>query len=206
MPPRSAMTQQSIFQTALRVVDAEGLPALSIRRLGQELGVEGMALYRHVANKQAILDGMVEAALEELNEIATTEPHDADVLLMFRSLRRLFQRHPNLLPLLAGRPFGSAAGRRLAEATLSQMCHEGVTTDAALHRFDALLGFTVGYAWLEARGFVGEIPETAPLVRTNVREMSGAGPLVPELPVYPPEWDHELDFEAGLGMILTGRS
>ena len=63
---RQPLTRQRVLDAAVRVVDGEGLGALTMRRLGRELGVEAMSLYRHVPSKEALLDGVVETVLGEL--------------------------------------------------------------------------------------------------------------------------------------------
>src|SRR5215207_9238581 len=63
---RKPLSKDLVLATAVSLVDHEGLGALSMRRLGQELGVEAMSLYHHVANKEALLDGMVDAVVGEL--------------------------------------------------------------------------------------------------------------------------------------------
>src|SRR5687767_4967816 len=64
---RKPLSRDLVLETAVALADHEGLAALSMRRLGQELGVEAMSLYHHVANKEALLDGMVDAVVAELN-------------------------------------------------------------------------------------------------------------------------------------------
>ena len=70
MAPGRGLTREKILEAALRLIDEEGLPALSMRRLGQELGVEAMALYKYVVSKQALLDGVVGLTLAGLNVAA----------------------------------------------------------------------------------------------------------------------------------------
>ncbi|MEM9491478.1 MAG: TetR family transcriptional regulator, partial [Myxococcota bacterium] len=65
MPRPPKISREQVLRAALEVVDAEGLGALSMRRIGQQLDVEAMALYRHVPNKEAVLDGVHEAVLEQ---------------------------------------------------------------------------------------------------------------------------------------------
>ena len=210
------LTREKILATALRLIDEEGLPALSMRRLGQELGVEAMALYKHVSSKQALLDGVVDLTMAGLHaptdDAAERSAGESDDLTalgglsgIFRSLRRLLQEHPNVLPLLASRPFGSAEGLAWAGEALALLRAGSLSETVVLSSFHALLGFTLGYAFLEAGGFVGDIPETEPLLRTNLGEMAKRqGPLVPGLDDYPGDWDHEADFMAGLGLIVAG--
>jgi AcrR family transcriptional regulator len=216
MAPGKGLTREKILATALRLIDEEGLPALSMRRLGQELGVEAMALYKYVASKQALLDGVVGLTLAGLNATADgssgKSAHEAershiqgDLTAIFRSLRALLQQHPNVLPLLASRPFGSTEGLSWAEEAVGRLRSVRLAEGVVLSSFHALLGYTLGYAFLEAGGFVGDIPETEPLLRANLREMAKQqGPLVPGLADYPDDWDHEDDFTAGLGLIVAG--
>lgn len=216
MAPGRGLSREKILETALRLIDEEGLPALSMRRLGQELGVEAMALYKYVASKQALLDGVVGLTLAGLNAAAdgssgksvgrAERPYSGGGSTgTFGSLRGLLQEHPNVLPLLASRPFGSTEGLSWAEEALRRLRAAGFPEAVVLNCFHALLGYTLGYAFLEAGGFVGDIPETEPLLRTNLREMAKRqGPLVPGLADYPADWDHEDDFTAGLGLIVAG--
>src|ERR671912_371954 len=84
---RQPLSRQRILEAAVRFVDREGLEALSMRKLGSELGVEAMSLYNHVPNKGALLDGMVEVLLGELEvppEEAGFDPQTA--LYAFRAL------------------------------------------------------------------------------------------------------------------------
>ena len=64
---RKPLSRDLVLETAVALVDHEGLWALSMSRLGQALGDEAMSLYHHVANKEALLDGMVDAVVGELN-------------------------------------------------------------------------------------------------------------------------------------------
>ena len=210
------LTRERILETALRLIDSEGLPALSMRRLGQELGVEAMALYKHVPSKQALLDGVVGLTLAGLHvptddSVARRAGESDDLIThsdlsgIFRSFRRLLQEHPNVLPLLASRPFGSVEGLTWAREALALLRAGSLPETVVLSTFHALLGFTLGYAFLEAGGFIGDIPETEPLLRTNLGEMAKRqGTLVPGLDDYPVDWDHEADFTAGLGLIVAG--
>src|SRR3954454_15878579 len=84
-----------MLRAALELIDREGLEALSMRKLGAELGVEGMALYRHVAGKQALLAGVVELLLEKLEvPAAGAKTWDEAWLALARSYRRLAHDHP----------------------------------------------------------------------------------------------------------------
>ena len=92
-------------RAALDYVDAHGLTALSMHKLGAELGVKGMSLYSHVDSKDALLDGIVEAMWAERELPDTTGMDWRDAPRSYaRMLRAIIRRHPNAAPLLANRP------------------------------------------------------------------------------------------------------
>src|SRR6476661_7420438 len=110
------LSRDLVLETAIALVDHEGLGALSMRRLGQELGVEAMSLYHHVANKEALLDGMVESVVAELVEQVgpgggPDAERDCVAALRARILtaRRLMLRHPWVPAAVETRTLVSAA-------------------------------------------------------------------------------------------------
>src|ERR687897_673164 len=101
---RRPLSRRRILEAAVRFVDREGLEALSMRKLGSELGVEAMSLYNHVPNKDALLDGMVEVLLGELEVPSERAAWEERVKEAYRGFRRLAHEHPNVFPLLVNRP------------------------------------------------------------------------------------------------------
>jgi AcrR family transcriptional regulator len=103
------LTRQRILQSAVEFIDREGLPSLTMRRLGGSLGVEAMALYRYVPSREDLLDGIVETVLDDLH-------HDPEVHLhaehgwqdylqrLAHGIRRVALAHPAVFPLVATRP------------------------------------------------------------------------------------------------------
>src|SRR5688572_33505298 len=103
MPSRPPLSRDRVVRAAMEVADREGLAALTMRRLGQELGVEAMSLYKHVANKDAILDGIVDLVV---GEIALPRPRDGWKSAMRRrgvSAHQVLMRHRWVCPLLISR-------------------------------------------------------------------------------------------------------
>ena len=102
---RHALTRRRILDTALELVDSEGLKALSMRRLGAALGVEAMSLYHHFPSKGELLDGLVATVLSDvpLPEATPSGWEDA-VRYGFGAFRRILLAHPELFPLIANRP------------------------------------------------------------------------------------------------------
>ena len=100
---RAPLSRNRIVDAAMCYVDANCLDDLSMRRLGGELGVEAMSLYRYFPSKAALLDGVVCHALDllELPASNPTEDWERDVRAYARSFRQLARQHPRLMPLLA---------------------------------------------------------------------------------------------------------
>lgn len=94
------ITRALILGAALRLVDRDGVDRLSMRRLGVEVGRDATVLYRHIPDKAALLDGVVETMLADLS-VDTADPHWAGQLrTVARRLRTLALAHPNVVPLL----------------------------------------------------------------------------------------------------------
>jgi AcrR family transcriptional regulator len=91
---RTALSRDRVLQAAVALADAIGIEALSMRRLAQELGVVPMALYKHVANKDELLDGMVDVVLGEIEPAAAPPDWRAGVRARVLSARQAVLRHP----------------------------------------------------------------------------------------------------------------
>ncbi len=108
------ITRGLILQTALQLVDRDGVDRLSMRRLSEEVGRDTTVPYRHIPDKATLLDGVVETVLAELS-VDTADPHWAGQLrTVARRLRTLALAHPNVVPLLVTRPLSTLLGRRPA--------------------------------------------------------------------------------------------
>lgn len=135
------LSPAEIVDTALAIVDDEGLEALTMRRLGAALDVEAMALYRHVRNKDALLDLLVERMRSELR-LEQPPPRPTSRLLeeVFVAYWRVLMAHPNMLPL---------ATRRTASSGVSGLEHlveAGMASEDATELYQSLTALTVGFA------------------------------------------------------------
>ena len=102
-PPRERLSRDRIIEAALRVMDGEGLEAVTMRRIGRELGVEAMSLYNHVEDKDDILEGVTERVMNEFEFPRSTGDWAEDAREMAREWRRLLGLHPSVCQLLAER-------------------------------------------------------------------------------------------------------
>ena len=198
---RSPLNRERILKAAVRFVDREGLEALSMRKLGAELGVEAMSLYNHVPNKSALLDGMVEVLLGELRVPPENHGWEERVRDGYRAFRRLAHEHPNVFPLFVTRPPNTMDGIWLVEEFMTALRSAGFDALTALHAFRALSSYTVGYAMSEIRGFAMEPDDS----RSGAHDLPpDRFPSISEAKPYLRAVDHDAEFEFGLDLILSG--
>jgi TetR/AcrR family transcriptional regulator, tetracycline repressor protein len=195
------LSRRRVLEEAVRFVDREGLEALTMRKLGAVLGVEAMSLYNHVPNKSALLDGMVEVLLGELEVPPENHGWEERIREGYRAFRRLAHEHPNVFPLLVNRAPDTMDGVWLVEEFLKTLEEAGFGKETALHAFRALSSYTFGYAMAEIRGFALE-PDGSRLGahRLSREEFPRLCELRPQLE----NVDHDAEFEFGLELILSG--
>jgi AcrR family transcriptional regulator len=195
------LSRRRVLEAAVRFADREGLGSLTMRRLGAELGVEAMSLYNHVPNKGALLDGMVEVLLGEVEIPPRSKDWEERVRDGYRAFRRLAHEHPNVFPLLVERPPETLDGAWLVEEFLQTLREAGFGTEEALHAFRSLSSYTFGYAMAEIRGFALE-PDGS---RLGARALSPEEfPNLCELGPRLENVDHDAEFEFGLDLLLSG--
>src|SRR3954452_11076864 len=157
---RSGLDQQRILGAAVRYIDENGLRMLTMQRLGAYLGVEGMALYRYVPGREALLDGIVETVVDELygDPDVHLEAHAGWVDYLQRlahGLRRIALAHPEVFPLVATRPPAAPWVRpplrslRWIESFLTALIDSGFTEEAAVSAYRAYSSFLLGHLLLE---------------------------------------------------------
>ena len=154
------LTRERVLRAALDFVDANGLEALSIRKLGAELGVQAMSLYTHVDSKDALLDGLVEAMWQELDLPPGGEADWREaVRSMASSLRDMIRRHPAAAPLLASRRILPTHALEVLDAYLQVLRRAGFTEDRALEVLRVVQVYAQGHALAEVSwGIRGQDP------------------------------------------------
>lgn len=181
------LSRERVLAAALVLVDREGLSALSMRRLGAELGVEAMALYRYAASKDALLDGLVEALYLELAERLETEPGSgaeagappwrAELHRIARTTYDICLAHPEAVPLLATRMLAVPLARRpLAvlrdhERVLALLREAGLDEARASAVFRAFTAWLLGYVSVELQPMIDNPDEQEPAFRLGLHRM-----------------------------------
>lgn len=125
------LSRAAVIAAALALVDEEGLGALSMRRLATRLGVDPMAAYRHVPNKDALLDGIVEAAVGGIDLHVTGDDWRQNLREAFDRLWHGLRAHPNVLPLLGSRTWVTGASLDVLEAGMALIAEAGVADHEA---------------------------------------------------------------------------
>ncbi|WP_282693744.1 TetR/AcrR family transcriptional regulator [Streptomyces sp. CC208A] len=160
-PRKPLLSRDRIVETAGRLVDEEGLDALSTRRLAAELGVSGPSLYNHFRTKDEILDAVADAvsAKIDLSMFDPDDPRDWRTALhdWALSYRAALADHPHLVPLLARGPGRRPAGLKVADAVFGAMVRAGWPPAQATHIGALMRYFVTGSALGSfARGFVDD--------------------------------------------------
>ena len=174
---RERLTREQILATALRMVDAEGIEALSMRRLGHELGRDAMSLYRYVPNRAALIDGIMEAVMDELVPGADDADWRSQLRRAAQSFRELALAHPHVVALIVVQPLSTPlalrprASLRLLEDLLALLGRAGWGPDLALRVASLYLGTLFGHLLTELQRLDVNRGETDPLVRLGLHRL-----------------------------------
>ena len=206
MAPREPLSTDRVLRAALTLADAADTEALTMRRLGQELGVEAMSLYKHVANKDAILDGIVDLVV---GEIARPRPGDGWKAAMHRrgvSAHEVLMRHRWVCPLLMSRINTGPAMLAYVDSTLGTLRAAGFSIELADHAWNAMDSHIYGHTMqrllspIEPQRYGEVAQEHLPMLRPDTL------PHMAELGLHVAEgrYDGIVDVTFGLDIILDG--
>jgi AcrR family transcriptional regulator len=146
---RTPLSRDRVLRAALELADGSGADALTMRRLGEELGFEAMSLYRHVANKQDLLDGMLDLVLAEW-ELPQEEGDWADAIrTSARSVHQALRDHPWAARLLMTGAHIRPARLRYMERLLARLEDAGFDAAATYHVYHLLDGYIFGFSLWE---------------------------------------------------------
>ncbi|MBL8033337.1 MAG: TetR/AcrR family transcriptional regulator [Leptospiraceae bacterium] len=210
-PPRKPLSRERILKTALALVDKQGIEALSMRNLAAELSVEAMSLYKHVANKDAVLDGLVEIILREMEIPPIGTPWREAMRRRAWSVRRTIQRHPWASVLIESRTAPSEARLRYADTVLSILNKAGFSPEVQYRAFGMLDSYVYGFELQEVNWPTKESDRLKAV--TGVKEFLKDGRFPNLMTVVqdaawlrlePGAKPYDAEFEFGLELILDG--
>lgn len=203
---RQQLNRRRVLEAAVRLVDREGLDALSMRRLGAEVGVEAMSLYNHVPNKAALLDGMVEVVIKEILDAPEVPGTWVERLRAgARAYYRLAYAHPHIFPLIAIRPLNTIDAWQLVERGVGLAREAGFSAEEALYALRTCASYAAGYALNQIardRAYTADQPPESRLDITKLPPDRFPN-LAAVTPYYDPAY-RDVEFEYGLDAILTG--
>jgi AcrR family transcriptional regulator len=211
------LTREQVLAAALTIIDDEGVEALSMRRLGQALDRNPMVIYRHAADKDALLDGVVERVVSELG--ADRDPDgaapDGDWQASLRRTAHTFRRvaltHPHVVPLLVTRPLSNPLARRPLgtlrplEDLLELFITAGFDHHGALHAARLFTGFLYGHILHELQERVDDPDETDDLLRLGLHRLPVTQfPRLRSLASVLAAYDGAAELDEGLDIVLAG--
>ena len=204
---RERWSKGQVLQGAIDLADRGGIESLSMRKLSQELGGATMSLYNHVANKEDLLDGMIDTLFSEVDLPGDQLGWKTVMRQRALSLRTVMNRHPWAIGLMGRRTPGPAAlGHH--DAVIGCLLEAGFSTQLVAHAISALDGYIYGFTLQERNLAFGTPDETSELARAFLRQFP-----VKEYPrlaqftiehVLQPGYDYGDEYEFGLDLILDG--
>lgn len=206
------ITRAAILGSALEIIHRDGVDGLSMRRLGEAVGRDPMVLYRHLPNKAAVLDGVVEMVFEQLS-LDTTSGHWTVALRTFaHDFRDMALAHPNVVPLLVTRPLATPLGMRprgvlrQLEDVLRLLTGVGLSGVDALHVYRALFGFLYGHVLTELQEVVERPEETDDVLRLGLHRLpiGEFSHLRVLAPILASSYDGLTELDRGLDILLSG--
>jgi AcrR family transcriptional regulator len=206
--PRIPLTRERVLHAAVALADASGSETLSMRKLGDALGVEAMSLYNHVANKEDLLDGMIDVVFGEIDLPSRGEHWKTAMRQRAISARRVLSRHGWAIGFMESRSSPGPATLRHHDAVIGCLRAAGFSIELAAHAFSVLDSYIYGFA-LQERSLPFRTPEeTAELAKDILSAVpADEYPFLAELTarhVLQPGYDYGDEFEYGLELILDG--
>jgi AcrR family transcriptional regulator len=205
--PRTTLNRDRVLQAAVALADEHGLDGFSMRRLAHELGVVPMALYKHVANKDELLDGMVDVVFDEIEDPSSEVDWRTALRRRALSAREALRRHSWAIGLMEVRHPGPA-NLRHHNAVMGCLRAAGLSFEMAIHAYSVQDAYIYGFA-LQEKTLGLETPQSAGEAAQR-RAASVAGfddyPYLAEIAERLPEsgYDNATEFAWGLDLILDG--
>jgi AcrR family transcriptional regulator len=204
---RTRLSRERVLDAAIAIADSHGLVGLTMRSLARELGVQPMSLYHHVANKDEILDGVVDEVFTQIEFPADDLDWKNAMRARATSARTVFRRHPWAIGLVGTRTTPGLATLQHHDAVIGNLRRAGFSVRMAAHAFALLDTYTYGFAVQEA-----SLPFDADTVAEVANAMIDQFPsdLYPHLAematehVMQPGYDFGDEFGYGLELILDG--
>ncbi len=206
--PRVPLTRDRVLGAAVLLADEDGIESLTMRGLGLRLGVEAMSLYNHVANKDDILDGMVDLVVSEIDLPSDTVDWKEAMRRRAISAQSVFSRHPWASALIDSRMSSGPARLRYFDWMFGTLRRAGFTLEMAARAFSVLDSYIYGFGRQQLNMSAGRDIKPEEMAEAFLHALpADEYPYLREMVV---EYamnsghDEEADFEFGLNLILDG--
>nr|WP_104165553.1 TetR/AcrR family transcriptional regulator C-terminal domain-containing protein [Cryobacterium sp. N22] len=205
---RGRLSRDKVLSTAIALADNGGIESLTMRRLGDELGVEAMSLYNHVANKEDLLNAMVDAVFSEIELPSHSEGWKSAMRKRSVSFRAALSRHPWATGLTDSGTNPGPATLRHHDRVIGTFRNAGFSVAMAAHAFAALDSYIYGFAMQEKSLPFTTEEETAAMAQIMLAQLpANEYPYLAELTadhVLRPGYNYGNEFPLGLDLILDG--
>jgi AcrR family transcriptional regulator len=206
--PRTPLSRERVLRAAIAFADSSGISSLSMRKLGEILGVEAMSLYNHVANKGDLLDGMIDMVFSEIGLPCGEVDWRTAMRQRAVTARQVLARHRWAIGLMESRSSPGPATLRHHDAVIASLRGAGFPVALAAHASSVLDSYVYGFALQEASLPFEGGTETADVTRTIMAGFTpGEYPHLTEMAVQhilQPGYSYADEFEFGLDLILDG--
>lgn len=216
--PRAPLSRDRVLETAIRLADRQGIEAVTMRQLAAELGVEAMSIYYHIANKHALLDGVVDALVTEIEDelggfgVEKARPDWLPVLRhRILTARRVMLRHRWAPTLIQTRASMTPALLRYFDSLLGILVEGGFTYDQAHHALHALGSRALGFSpeLFEPDAATANEDDTAAMMNDLAPSLPYLMGMMAAVAHDDPDttlgWcDDQTEFEFGLDLLLEG--
>src|SRR6266849_839965 len=205
---RTPLSRERGLRAAVAFADESGIATLTMRKLGEALGVEAMSLYNHVASKGDLLDGMIDLVFSEIGLPSGGSDWKTAMRQRAISARQVLSRHRWAISLMESRSSPGPATLRHHDAVIGSLRQAGFSIALAAHAFSVLDSYIYGFALQEASLPFDTGEETAGLAQMIMARFTpGEYPHLSELTVehvLQPGYDYANEYEFGLDLILDG--
>jgi AcrR family transcriptional regulator len=205
---RSPLSRERVLRAAIVLADTGGIEALTMRRLGQDLGVEAMSLYNHVAGKDDILDGITDLVFREIAVPSDRADWKSAMRLRAISARKALLRHPWASSLMQSRTKPGPATLRHHDSVIGTLLEAGFTIEMAAHAFSVIDSYIYGFAQQQQNLTYNTSEEAAQVAESILQQIPAdqyphLAQLITEHAMKP-GYDYADEFELGLDLILNG--
>jgi AcrR family transcriptional regulator len=205
--PRVPLSRDRVLRAAITLADEKGLDALTMRELGLRLGVEAMSLYNHVANKDDILDGMVDLVVEEIVLPSNESDWKEAMRRRATSAREVFSGHPWVSALIDSRQSSGPARLHYLDWVIGTLRRAGFSIEMAMQAFSLIDSYIYGFGRQQFNVAVDENLDAEQMAEAFLRAIpADEYPYLREMTEHAMTagYDDTTDFEFGLALILDG--